>query len=175
MLQFLTYSERPLHLDEAVDAVTVDISSRPRFDTGNRLLIPEEVVQYCSSLVTLFRKDVRKDGTTRMEIQLAHFSVKQYLKSDRLEAEMARDLKEIPARTAIVNLCLSYLLELDRSCGPQKAIETYHLAQYSAQYWAQHAAVVEKSNGQALPTEEEYFSSRAAFEFGCKISPLVRL
>ncbi|KAK4205930.1 hypothetical protein QBC37DRAFT_239788, partial [Rhypophila decipiens] len=95
------------------------------------------------------------DRKTRMEIQLAHFSVKQYLVSDRLEATMADDLEEIPARVAIV--CLSYLLELDRSCESRKAIETSYLAQYSAQYWAQHAAAVENSSGRVLPTEEEYF------------------
>ncbi|KAK4206260.1 ankyrin repeat protein [Rhypophila decipiens] len=168
LLQFLTYSERPLRLEEAVDAVTVDIGSRPRFDTRNRVFIPKEVVQYCSSLVTLVSKDESGDGTARVEIQLAHFSVKQYLVSDRLEADMASDLKEIPARTAIVNVCLSYLLELDRSCGPSKAIKTYHLAQYSAQYWAQHAAVVERSGGQGW-CRDKYLSSRAAFEFGYEL------
>ncbi|KAK3312589.1 nucleoside phosphorylase domain-containing protein, partial [Apodospora peruviana] len=88
LLQFLTYSERPLRLEEAVDAVAVDIDNRPRFDTGNRMFVPEEVVQYCSSLISLVRKNDTGDGTARMEIQLAHFSVKQYLMSDRLQVDV---------------------------------------------------------------------------------------
>ncbi|KAM7186285.1 hypothetical protein V8F33_011881 [Rhypophila sp. PSN 637] len=164
LLQFLTYSERPLRLEEAVDALAVDTGSQPRFNTKNRTFVPEEVVNYCPSLVTLVRKDDSVNGTAGMEIQLAHFSVKQYLLSDRVEADMAGELKEIPARAAIVNVCLSYLLELDHTCKSQEIMATYYLAQYSAQYWAQHAGVVEKFNEQVLPTEEEYFSSRVAFE-----------
>lgn len=169
LLQFLTYSERPLQLEEAVDAVAVDTGSWPRFDIRNRVFVSEEVVKYCSSLVTLVRKHDSEDRTAKMEIQLAHFSVKQYLVSDRLEADMAGDLKETSAKAAIMNMCFLYLLELDCSYKLQKTEKTYYLAQYSAKYWAQHAAVIERSGGQVLPIVEEYLSSRATFERGWQL------
>jgi hypothetical protein len=68
-------------------------------------------VQYCSSLVTLDRKDDRGDGTAEMVIQLAHFSVQEYLVSDPNQADMAGNLQETTARAAIVGVCLLSLLE----------------------------------------------------------------
>lgn len=115
LLQFLTYSERPLRLEEAVDAVAVDTNSRPRFHTEDRLPVPQEVVRCCSSLVVLARKN---DESATMEIQLAHLSVREYLMSDRLDADIASELQETTARAAIVDLCLSYLLELNHSSEP---------------------------------------------------------
>jgi hypothetical protein len=48
--------------------------------------------------------------------------------SDCVEADMAGELQEVAARAAIVGVCLSYLLDLDRSCTPQEAVGTYPLA-----------------------------------------------
>ncbi|KAM3546273.1 hypothetical protein ARSEF1564_000761 [Beauveria bassiana] len=53
LLQLLVYSERPLRLDEAVDAVAVEPASEARFDPANRMPVPQEIVQYCAGLVTL--------------------------------------------------------------------------------------------------------------------------
>ncbi|KAM3485216.1 hypothetical protein MY8738_001464 [Beauveria namnaoensis] len=53
LLQLLVYSERPLRLDEAVDAVAVEPASEARFDPANRMPMPQEIVQYCAGLVTL--------------------------------------------------------------------------------------------------------------------------
>jgi hypothetical protein len=42
ILQFLTFSDRPLNLDEAVDTIAVDTSTL-RFDPENRIPVPEEI------------------------------------------------------------------------------------------------------------------------------------
>ncbi|KAK7217682.1 hypothetical protein V2G26_005685 [Clonostachys chloroleuca] len=98
LLQFLTYSERPLKLEEAVDLITVDPSSQPAFSPENRMPIPEEIIQYCSSLVVPVHEG------KRAEIQLAHFSVKEYLLSDRLEPHLAEGLDEISAKASIIDV-----------------------------------------------------------------------
>ncbi|KAM3480618.1 hypothetical protein MY5147_001058 [Beauveria neobassiana] len=53
LLQLLVYSERPLRLDEAVDALAVEPTSEARFDPANRMPMPQEIVQYCAGLVSL--------------------------------------------------------------------------------------------------------------------------
>lgn len=149
LLQFLTYSERPL-VDEAVDAIAVEagpnLARGSRFDPKNRMPIPAEITIYCSSLV---RKDVARILPSRKvleEIQLAHFSVKDYLVSDRLEKVIARYLEERSARTLIAEVCLAYLLELNPKEGIMEQLWVFPFSEYSATYWASHAVVGEQNS-----------------------------
>ena len=128
-----------------------------------------EVVRYCSSLAVLIRREDERSRTTITEIQLAHFSVQEYLKSTRLEESMAADLNEMKARAAIVRVCLSYLLDLDSSYDPQKEREKYPLARYSAQYWPTHAAAVEVSKKTISQEEQEYLSRPEVFLLGYRL------
>ncbi|KAI0121250.1 hypothetical protein BJ170DRAFT_688340 [Xylariales sp. AK1849] len=133
ILQFLVFSERPLGLDEALGAIVVDTTTRPRFDPKYRMPVPEGVLKYSPSLVIV----------TQGMMQLAHFSVKEYLTSDRLEQDMAKDFEKTVARTSVANICLAYLLDLDHNLPTEKITQSFPLAQYSAQYWTSHAAVTE--------------------------------
>ncbi|KAK8851752.1 ankyrin repeat-containing domain protein [Apiospora arundinis] len=168
LLQFLAYSERPLRLDEAVDVLAVDTSNQPRFDAANRTVIPEKIVTYCAGLVILVKRQAEDNETTVTEIQLAHVSVQEYLTSGRLEGSIANDLQETTARISIVNVCLSYLLDIDHLYTISEARQKYPLAQYSARYWAQNAAVIE-SLDKPVAITKEYFSLRTAFEFGYQL------
>ncbi|KAJ1329892.1 ankyrin repeat domain-containing protein 50 [Microdochium nivale] len=162
LLQFITYSERPLSIEEAVDVVAVDLARKPRFDPSYRMPEPKEVARYCSSLVVIVERQDSRTKKKIIEIQLAHFSVQEYLTSNELETSMAVDLDNIPARAAIVKVCLSYLIDL--SCSEKKA--SYPFAEFSALCWSDHAVLVEASYKAVIPEVEEYFSSRVAFEFG---------
>uniref|UniRef100_A0A8H7NI08 NACHT domain-containing protein n=1 Tax=Bionectria ochroleuca TaxID=29856 RepID=A0A8H7NI08_BIOOC len=148
---------------QTVDLIAVDLSGQPAFTPDNRMPVPEEIIQYCSSLVALTHKG------KRAEIQLAHFSVKEYLLSDRLEPSLAKELGEIPAKASIVDVCLSYLLSVHKSCSPQKAKKKYYLAEFSARYWMKHAKDVELFNKAILPSVEEYILCQNAFQFGCQL------
>ncbi|KAK8115574.1 hypothetical protein PG984_012076 [Apiospora sp. TS-2023a] len=106
LLQFMTYSERPLRLEEAVDVIAVNPSSQPHFNPVNRMPVHEEVVRYCSSLAILVRRE-KIDGTSITEIQLAHSSVQKYLMSDQLEPKLALALEIVNAKAAIVGVELS--------------------------------------------------------------------
>ena len=52
MLQWLTYSNRPLSLLELAEVVAIDEDENPRFDPERRFPEPEEILLICSSLVT---------------------------------------------------------------------------------------------------------------------------
>lgn len=88
----------------------------------------------------------RQDKTVE-EIQLAHFSVKEYLISGRLVEDatkepeettikipISKDFEEPVARAAIAEVCLVYLSELKPTLPAEKIRRQSFLAQYSARY-----------------------------------------
>ncbi|KAF4633561.1 hypothetical protein G7Y89_g4559 [Cudoniella acicularis] len=157
ILQFLAFSERPLRISEAVDAIAVKPTRVPYFDTKSRMPNPLEISRYCSSLVVIVSKKGpsydeghdRDDDSERhyndndAELQLAHFSVKEYLTSDRLEEDVGQAFKEVVAKASIAIVCLAYLLQLDEDLPTSTIRESFPLAQYSAVYWISHAVVAE--------------------------------
>ncbi|KAK8065228.1 hypothetical protein PG997_011975 [Apiospora hydei] len=145
LLQFLLYSKRPLQLEEAVDALAVDIAAPrgSRFDPSNRMPLPEEILRCCSGLVVLVKGRVREarmnipwntgtdmhtpwDTETGMHIRLAHFSVREYLMSNQfhsLHPAIAECLNDTIARTEIVKVCLSYLLSTTRESNQRLSVQ----------------------------------------------------
>ncbi|KAI9758827.1 MAG: hypothetical protein M1840_003744 [Geoglossum simile] len=149
ILQFLTYSERPLRIEEAVDAITVDTEGSQYFDPRYRMPDPREITCFCSSLVVLAptTRDSYNKKEEGMKLQLAHFSVKEYLTSGRIDKDFAHNFQEVAAKASIAAVCLAYLLHLDQNIGIAKIRETFPLAQYSARYWMGHAAMAEGKDG----------------------------
>src|SRR5436190_14726529 len=65
ILQFLTYSKRPLTIQEAVDVIVVDPSGNPPFDSKLRMPEPQDIMRICSSLVSVVRRPVNRYGEER--------------------------------------------------------------------------------------------------------------
>ncbi|KAH0562440.1 hypothetical protein GP486_002865, partial [Trichoglossum hirsutum] len=145
ILQFLTYSERPLRIEEAVDAIAVDTEESQYFNPRYRMPNPQEITCFCSSLVVLVSTthDSNDKNEEGMKLQLAHFSVKEYLTSERLDKDVAHNFQEVAARASVATACLAYLLHLDQNIRIEKIKEMFPLAQYSARYWMDHAAMAE--------------------------------
>jgi len=93
ILQWLTYSAWPLQLEEVAKVVVVDVDESSRFDPEKRYLESRDIWTTCSSLISLqgeILEDAHK-GNTRVIVQLAHFSVKEYLISPSIRNERAKD------------------------------------------------------------------------------------
>lgn len=118
-------------MEELVDVIAVLPGQRPGFIREHRMPIPEEIFLYCTSLVTR----VRNGPGSSTWIHLAHFSVQEYLTSDRLPEGMAKPLEERSAKASVVKVCLSYLLSVD--CGSNEA---FPFAEFAARIWPLHAA-----------------------------------
>ncbi|KAF2196060.1 purine and uridine phosphorylase, partial [Delitschia confertaspora ATCC 74209] len=146
ILQFLTYSERPLTIAEAVDAIAVDLEAEPYFESRYRMPEPEEILLYCSSLVIRVPRLGHSDekGNKQAELQLAHFSVKEYLTSNRLNSIISQDLQETSARASIAKVCLGYLMHFNQRLPPDNIRADFPLAEYSAMFWLDHAAAAQK-------------------------------
>jgi len=139
LLQCLVVAVRPLRVDELAEVLAVDfeVGGTPMLNPGWRWTDHQEaVLSACSSLVTIV-----KDGDLRI-VQFSHFSVKEYLTSDRL-AESSRDVSRYhiqlaAAHTILAQACLGVLLRLDDEVDQNK-IKNFLLARYAAEYWVRHA------------------------------------
>ncbi|KAI4620747.1 uncharacterized protein J4E87_007075 [Alternaria ethzedia] len=141
MLQWLTFSLRPLTVEELAEIIAIDVGRTPAFDRDEVLADPSEVLEICSSLVTVVMQ--RKDNTSPVHydrtVKLAHYSVQEYLVSERIKQGPANQysMSETACHEVITRGCLQYLNQLRR---PTKwaHIEAPALAQYATKYWSQH-------------------------------------
>jgi hypothetical protein len=136
LLQFLLYSERPLTLEEAVDIIAVR-PNEDQFDVQDRLPCPEEVTGYCSSLISLIQTS---NPTAATNLQLAHFSVKEYLLTYD-----SPDFIGLNPRAAITETCLAYLGNIVQIDGIGALMIQFPFAKYAAQIWLGHAKAAEES------------------------------
>ena len=94
------------------------------------------VLSTCSSLITVVH-----DGDSRV-VQFSHFSVKEFLTSDRLAAAV-RDISfhhipPAPAHTILAQACLGVLLCPDDTSW-ETFVKRFPLAEYAGQHWVSHA------------------------------------
>lgn len=134
LLQFMCFSERPLTVEEAIDAIAVNLADEAYFDPSERMPIPREIARLCSSLVSL---------NPTGKIQLAHFSVREYLVSERVEPSFRTQLAEIEARASITRVCLAYMNHFGTFYTAQEICASFPLASYAAVTWMKHARYAE--------------------------------
>ncbi|PGG97105.1 hypothetical protein GX51_07506, partial [Blastomyces parvus] len=153
ILQFLAYSKRPLTIQEAVDVVAVNPSRKPPFDPDTRMPEPRDILKLCPSLVCLVERQT-KGKIILPELQLAHFSVQQYLKSEKIETTFPeksieigmlfqQGMNECNASVSITRICLAYLSCPDDQVSKEEIETRFSLARYSAMYWMDHAKSAE--------------------------------
>ncbi|KAL1600753.1 hypothetical protein SLS60_007141 [Paraconiothyrium brasiliense] len=141
IFQWLSFSSRPLYLDEVAEIIAIDVNRDPAFNHDEVLEDPLEVLSICSSLVTIVPgADNDREGS-REVVTLAHYSVKEYLVSDRIWTGKAAKygLRSEACHDAIATGCLSYLLQLQQSELDRDIFQLFKLARYSAEFWSWHA------------------------------------
>ena len=167
---------RPLHLEEISEVVAIDVNDTPQFDPDRRLPDPRDVVEICSTLITVTPRlsdnaefdDAEFDDLELSNLEvgdselgksnpkfsgffviLAHFSVKEYLTSDIIRQGQAvgYSLQKIDCQISLAKDCLAYLLHFDEMGSlPTEVFAKYPLARYAAENWTSHARVAEKKD-----------------------------
>src|SRR5260370_15183087 len=139
LFQCLLVSIRPLRVEELAEtfAVQFDGTTTPLFNKTFRPTDAREaVLSACSSLVTI----VDREGY--QIVQFAHFSVKEYLTSERLATSEERlsyyHILPEPAHTVLSHASLSVLLQLDDEID-RDTMSDFPLAAYAARYCVDHA------------------------------------
>ena len=140
LFQCLIAAVRPLRVDELAEifAVNFDPNSEPKLEEGWGPENPEEaVLSACSSLIT-----IGGDEDSKI-VQLSHFSVKEFLTSERFQtSELGKNLYVSldGAHTFLTRACLTVLLQLDETLDKQR-LKTFPLASYAARHWVDHAKI----------------------------------
>jgi ankyrin repeat protein len=140
LLQGLTVASRPLRVEELAEVLAFDLSTEgiPKLNADWRWENQEEaVLSACSSLVSV----IIEDGSRI--VQFSHFSVKEYLTSNRLASCTEESQFYIPAEhshTIFAQACLGVLLSLDDRTDRYSA-RKLPLYQYATEYWDGHAQV----------------------------------
>ena len=140
IFQWIILSSRPLGVEEVAEVFAINFdeesSGIPQFEPSWRGANAEAaVLSACSTLVTIVHSSQGK------RVQFSHFSVQEYLTSDRIENAGHVSHFHIhpkPAHILLAKACLSVLLHLDYSINKTK-IKNFPLAKYAARYWVEHA------------------------------------
>jgi Ankyrin repeats (3 copies) len=172
ILQWLVYSARPLRIEEVVDVIAVDINDDPRFDLDRRLPDPRDILTICSSLVTTTVETIKRpSGTIAGDyVRLAHFSVKEYLVSKRIQDGPAAQfsIQEIPANASIAEICVAYLLQFDEPDSlTDQTVKEFPLARYAARFWTQHAQIAAENQDAMHSLIMELLLSKAHGYINC--------
>ena len=142
LLQCITVAVRPLRVEDLAEVLAVDYDaarcggipkSKPDWRWADQ---HQAVLSTCSSLIAIV-----DHGDSRV-VQFSHFSVKEFLTSDRI-AHSSGDVSRYhillsPAHTILAQACLGILLRLDEHVTKDNALEI-PLARYAAECWVDHA------------------------------------
>ena len=132
---------RPLRVEELAEVLAFDFEEAPGgIPTLNADWRREDqeraVLSTCSSLITVVH-----DGDSRV-VQFSHFSVKEFLTSDRLAVAAENisfyHIAPAPAHTVLTQACLGILLRLD-DITREASMEQFPLLSYALQHWVDHA------------------------------------
>ena len=140
LLQCLVVAIRPLRIEELAEVLAIDFDDAegiPKLNPSWRWEDQERaLLTSCSSLIAIV-----DTGASRVA-QFSHFSVKEYLTSERLASSGHVSRYHITFETAHTNLaqaCVSVLLQLDNHDEQDDVEKNAPLAVYAAEYWARHA------------------------------------
>ena len=131
-----------------VEILAIENGDDGGFFPEERLRHPTDIMVVCSSLISCSAvnddddhsgSDVDGIGEGRnIQVQLAHFSVKEYLLSDR--CAIRSEFQTQTCSMAITEGCLRYLLHLCEGVPlSQDIVDQHPLSRYAAEHWWQHA------------------------------------
>ena len=164
LLSCLVAAVRPLQVEELADVLAVDYDD----EEGIPILNPnwrwedqeQALLTSCSSLIAV----VESDGSR--VVQFSHFSVREFLTSDRLATSSVDVLRYHialePAHTILGQACMSAFL---RRMEPNDDKSSCQLAGYAARHWVTHAryenvsSYLRKAMEYLFDPDKPYFSA----------------
>ena len=141
LLQSLVVAIRPLRIEELAEVLAIDfddVEGIPKLNPNWRWEDQERaLLSSCSSLIAIVDTDYSR------VVQFSHFSVKEYLTSERL-ATSSQDVSQYhitfeTAHTILAQACVSVLLQSNDRDEQDDVCKNTPLAAYAAEYWVRHA------------------------------------
>jgi hypothetical protein len=151
ILTLLCFSSRPLTVQELIDGIAVDLHEPACLNLRRRLQDMDDLREICPGLIDVsikldkgfsFVPGSDNDVERTPIVRIAHFSVQEYLESDRIKRQKAVPfaLASASAHAEIAQICLVYLLEPGLSSGilDQEKLADFPLARFAALFWHHH-------------------------------------
>jgi hypothetical protein len=140
LFQCIVAAIRPLRVEELAEVFAIEFGANEATNLvdGWRPENPEEAVHSaCSSLIAIINV-----GGSKI-VQFSHFSVKEFLTSDRLQTSDIGHLSDYyvplePAHAILARACIAVLLQLDEKVDRER-VATFPLAEYTSENWLDHA------------------------------------
>jgi len=140
LFQCMVAAIRPLGIEELAELFAIEFGANdaPNLVAGWRPENPEEaVLSTCSSFITIIN-----DRDSKI-VQFSHFSVKEFLTSDRLQMSNFGNIRQYyiplePAHTILALACVTVLLQVDEE-QDEEGCRALPLRSYAVEHWARHA------------------------------------
>lgn len=165
MLRWLTYALVPLNLGQIGELIAVEIVDEPWFDPDARFPDLMDLLKICSGLVQIEETSGDPAGTI---VRLAHFSVKEYLASERIQTQKPSRhfIPEGPSHELIAADCVAYLLHVNEDMTSSRPgpgdFAAFPLLKYAMVTWYEHAKLADSRLEIAKPLITRFldFNSR---------------
>ncbi len=160
ILMWLCFSKRPLTVPELIDGIAVELGDHSRLNKKRRLYDRYDLLQICPGFISIAldsknRSKVEDDRSSYI-VSIAHYSVQEYLESDRTWKQEAAffSMRGTTSNVEIAQTCLVYLLDptLSNAEVTYDTLNELPLLRYAAEYWYQH-----------VKEDEPYFSQIRSF------------
>jgi ankyrin repeat protein len=172
ILTLLCFAYRPLTTQELIDGIAVDTCGRTGLNRSRKLQDVDDIREICSGFVDIdFIEDPTRDidtiGDVTPTVQIAHFSVQEYLESARILQSKAAifHIDSPSAHVKIAQVCLIYLLEegLRSSHFDKHLVERFPFSNFAAMYWHRHYRDTAASANELEALVPTLFQNRQAF------------
>ncbi len=154
ILSCLIHAYYPVATEELAETVAVIFEGETYYDMDNQLLEPRNVLTICSGLVTTIKsRRMTFMGGPQIpieEVRFAHFSVKEYLVSDRIVSMETSKfyMEERLSHEILANMSIRYLIHCHQAklCEDPDFLVDYEtafldwaaFAPYAASFWSHH-------------------------------------
>lgn len=127
---------------EFIHGYAVDINGEPpHLDREAQTVDIDSLRDICLGLIETAQNE-DDEGHDTITVRISHFSVQEYLQSDRIQQAKARifALRSGPSHAEIAQICLVYLLEtmLSNVEADETKLTEFPLARYAAMCWFRH-------------------------------------
>ncbi|UKZ46575.1 hypothetical protein TrVGV298_000780 [Trichoderma virens] len=158
-LKWLAFSKGVLSVEQLSEIFIIDPDNDIAFDEEDRLFSPTDVLKYFSGLI------ISQTSIFGSRVRLVHFSVKEYLTSDRIRRRStasAFSFTEVNAHMHIVRSCLAYLTCLSTGGGQHTHTyddmshyikNLYPLASYASANWRLHLKKIPRASWSVKDTK----------------------
>jgi hypothetical protein len=147
LFQCMVAALRPLRVEELAELFAIEFGANnvPNLVAGWRPENPEEaVLSTRSSFITIIGDNDNDNNDEGPKIiQFSHFSVKEYLTSDRLQMSNVENINQYyvplePAHVILAQACVTVLLQMDKE-QDEESFRALPLGSYAIDHWARHA------------------------------------